>query len=463
MIPRMWMHSLLLLGLLWGGPVFGQLSHGDPAIRVVGSDQVNVRSEPRVGEETFVAQVARGTLLKRLEKRGDWYQVQLSDGRSVWIFARYAEEVIARDLLEVLPREVNVRGNASTAGRVVATAKQGDMLPMVRERNGWYFVGMPDGKQGWVREDMVARRPLSVPELPPVAPEVKPEPSVQPEVPSPEGLYQQGKDLLVENRVDEAIAAFKQAAAARPSDGALHLELAKLLRQQGQEDEALGHFRQAQRSGRDEAKFFVDEILKARADAASEKPPAVDQPQVAAVAAEEEEKAEGWWPWDQTALVLPAAAIGAVVFLLILGLMFYRRRQRLRPEKPAYRRRKQDAGFDSVLKYAVEKRPLLRAIEEAERKRLELDETLQQRLSVFEGQDGKLPTGISSEALLKKVEDLRHVILNQEERAQIYSDLIVLQNEKLTALDEEIEALKKLIQIDYREGGAGGKAGSGKG
>jgi CHASE3 domain sensor protein len=86
---------------------------------------------------------------------------------------------------------------------------------------------------------------------------------------------------------------------------------------------------------------------------------------------------------------------------------------------------------------------------------LELDETLQQRLTAFSGAEGpRLPSGESPEGLLKKVEDLRQVILNQEERAQIYADLIVLQNEKLSAMDEEVDALKKLIQIDYQEAAA---------
>ena len=150
---------------------------------------------------------------------------------------------------------------------------------------------------------------------------------------------------------------------------------------------------------------------------------------------------------------MPALALGSAVFLTVLGGVFLRRRRNSNPEKPSYRRRKRDAGFESVLKYAVEKRPLLRAIEEAERKRSELDSALQERFDSFQGAGGSLlPAGTSSEALLMKVEDLRAVILNQEERAQIYSDLIVLQNEKLEALDKEVAALKKLIQIDYREG-----------
>ena len=108
-----------------------------------------------------------------------------------------------------------------------------------------------------------------------------------------------------------------------------------------------------------------------------------------------------------------------------------------------------------MLKYAVEKRPLIREIEEAEKKLAEMDEALRKRVDTFGsvGDDGRpaLPSGESAEALLAKVEGLRKTILNQEERSRIYADLVYLQNEKIQALDEEIEALKKLIKLDYAE------------
>jgi hypothetical protein len=143
-----------------------------------------------------------------------------------------------------------------------------------------------------------------------------------------------------------------------------------------------------------------------------------------------------------------------LLFLIVLGLVF-RRKRASRMGRPAYKRRTPDAGFDSILKYAVEKRPLLRAIEQAEEKRAEMDEALQQRFDAFgkESTSGspKLPAVVSTEALMKRVEALRKTIVSQEERAQIYADLVVLQNEKIDALDEEIEALKKLIKMDYAE------------
>ena len=119
-----------------------------------------------------------------------------------------------------------------------------------------------------------------------------------------------------------------------------------------------------------------------------------------------------------------------------------------------------------MLKYAVEKRPLLRAVEEAERKRAELDEALSQQFQAV-GSDTEsgpqLPEVASTEALLKRVEDLRSTIVSQEERAQVYAELVVLQNQKIQALDDEIEALKKLIQMDYKETADGGKPRPAKG
>lgn len=436
-------------------PVWGQLRHGDPAIRVVNTDEVNVRSEPRVASNTFMTKVKRGTLMKRLDKQGGWYQVLLPDGRNAWMSGRYAEEVEARDLLEVIKATVNVRSSPTTASRRVDTVKQGDMLSLLRERNGWSYAVLPDGKRGWLRNDMIRRLPLSPPEPEQSAPVETPPPveEAKPEPPK-EDHYQNAKDLAEGGQANEAIEAYRKALEDSPNDSNIHFDLAKLFKQENRLDEALTHFRRArQLGGRDEAKFYIQDILKEQSQASQNAKAESDDASGDEV--EEIDPIEEGEPFDVASVlvILPWVAVGGVIFVGVLGLVVWRRKKALQPESPTYRRRNQDAGFDSVLKYAVEKRPLFRAIEEAERKRSELDENLQQRLAAFGGENTpRLPSGESSDALLKKIEDLRQVIVNQEERAQIYADLIVLQNEKLSALDEEIDALKKLVQIDYQAG-----------
>lgn len=454
----LWM--VLCLVCLFPEITFAQLKHGDSAIRVVGTDAVNVRSAPRTGPNTLITKIKRGTLMKRLEKKGGWYQVLLPDGREAWMSGRYAEEVIARDLMEVSKATVNVRSSPSTGARRVDQAKMGDMLSLVRERNGWFNVILSNGKRGWVRNDMVVRHPLSPPEIKEEVAESTPPPKPTPPKPKPVDHYQKAKDLVVDGKVDEAIEAFKQALEQKPNDANIHFDLGKIYKQQNRLDDALTHFRNARKSGgRDEAKFYIEDILKMRAAKAEEAAPSDETaPEVI-----EEDFDKGEADTASMVFLLPWVLVGSVVFVGVLGVVVWRRRQALKPDQPTYRRRNQEAGFDSVLKYAVEKRPLFRAIEEAERKRSELDETLQQRLAAFGGEESpRLPSGESSEALLKKIEDLRRVIVNQEERAQIYADLIVLQNEKLATLDEEVDALKKLIQIDHQESAAKKQAKEGK-
>jgi LPXTG-motif cell wall-anchored protein len=330
---------------------------------------------------------------------------------------------------------------------------------------------LPNGKQGWIRNDMGVFRPLSASASKPVdlvgpereseseaAPESEPDLPVIPES-SADSVdhYQKGKELLAEHQVDDALVAFQKAAEVRPEDANVHFDLAKVYKQKNQIDDALAHFRQAQKLGRDEAKFFIEEILTANDGTPSPTVP------VAPAVVPEEDWLSDWLAWVNIEMMLPALTLGGVVFLGILGFLLWRRRKNLRLGNTSGKGKQ---PFDAALKNVAEKKPLLRSIEEAERKRLELDEALQQRLSAFEidSSDGRprLPAGESSEKLLKKIDDLRKVIVNQEERAQIYSDLIVLQSEKLAALDEEVDALKKLIQIDNQTGPAKPGGGSGR-
>jgi tetratricopeptide (TPR) repeat protein len=442
------MLMLLVAVLLLPGVAQGQLRHGDPIVTVVNHDAPNVRSTPRVSRETLIGTVARGTQLKRIGREGRWHQVVLPDGRSAWLYDAYAEEGTARDLLEVRPAAVNVRRSASTRSERTGVARRGETLRLDLKRGNWYRVITADGKKGWIREDMVILRPLA-------RREAEPDPSPETETPPkaaapPVDPYQKGLDLVAEDRLDAATKSFQEALKADPDNGAAHFELAKLLRGQGNQREALDHFRKALRGKRrrPEAQMYIDAILRVGKDSVS----------VAAADADTAE-AEAGAAWFDTVLasatyLLPAIALASLVFLIVLGVI-YRRRRSSRVERPVYKRRKADAGFEAVLKYAVEKRPLQRKIEEAEQKRAEMDEALQRRFDAFgeelEGGRPKLPTIESTETLMKRVDGLRQTILNQEERAQIYADMVVLQNEKIAALDEEIQALKKLIQLDYRD------------
>ncbi len=440
-------------------------------VTVVNTSRVRVRSAPRTVEDTFISWVPRGTQLKRIAKQGNWYHVQLSEGREAWIHGKYAEEGVARDLLEVNVAGANVRESPSTASPKIVAVRRGDVLALDRESNKWYLAYLPDGRRGWIHKNLVTRRRIGPPPEEPVAPpptEESPQAEVpvekEPEVPPDH--YQQGLDQTALGRFEEAVAAFRLALEADPDDGAVHFELARLLKGQGRTGEALEHFQKALRGNRrrPKASFHIKALRESMGDSTADS----EAPE-----AESTGQDEGLWmrfASEGAVYLLPGLALGSLAFLVALGLL-YRRRRMGRTECPVYRRRRSDAGFDAVLEYAVEKRPLVRAIEEAERKRAEMDEALRRRFDTIgkEALEGgpKLPGVEPTEALIKRVEDLRQTILNQEERVQIYADLVVLQNEKIEALDQEIEALKKLIQLNYRDAGKRSKkrtdAGGGSG
>ncbi len=460
-LPRLIMsrhHSFVtgLFALLFlSSASWGQLKHGDQIVTVVKTAAVNVRSSPEILRDNsfknLMGRIPRGTQMKWIGKRGAWYQVILPDGRTAWVHSRYTEEGIARDLLEVTVAQARVRQKpaAESASRVIARVKKGDMLRLERARGDWFLATLPDGSlRGWVRQDMVVRRPVDPSAESPPPEEAAPR-SPEPEPPPVVDHYQLGLDHVTEGHQDQAIDAFREALKVHPNDGAIHFELAKLLRVKGEREEALNHFKAALEGDRPrpEARFHLEAMLKPEVETGED----VD-PEMAG-------DPEGPWTdrLEEGAIyLLPALAIGSLVFLVALGL-FYRKRRAARLASPVYRRRKPDGGFDSVLKYAVEKRPLLRAIEEAERKQAEMDEALRQRFDTMGKGGPKLPNVESTDALIKRVEDLRQTILSQEERAQIYADLVLLQNEKIDALDEEIDALKKLIVMNFQDGQKEGK------
>ncbi|HCR18362.1 MAG TPA: hypothetical protein DIU35_12850 [Candidatus Latescibacteria bacterium] len=446
---------LAVICLLGFGRLEAQLNHGDEIVTVEGANRVRVRTHPvfeKDGADTFIRWVARGTQLTRVGKKGEWYQVVLSDGKMAWVHQNYAREGIARDLLEVRPNTLNVRQKPSTRSGKIGEVSKGDLLSVAKKEGEWYLAILPNGKRGYIREDLVTVRPLNPDRLSdPTGDEgasepVKPERKKVTEIPS----FDQGMSHLTEGNQREAIGAFRRAVEKRSTHSDAHFELAKLLQASGDIQGAIEHFRYSLSGDRSrpEAKFYIDALMEVQADTLS-----AEERTDAPVNSE-----DVWFSqiFSNATYVLPGAAIGSLVFLIVLGIV-YRRRRANRLARSTYRRRKPDAGFDSILKYAVEKRPLLRAIEQAEEKRSEMDEALQQRFDAFgkETTSGgpKLPAVVSTEALMKRVDALRQTIVSQEERAQIYADLVVLQNEKIDALDEEVDALKKLIKMDYNESG----------
>ncbi len=468
--------GLVALLLISGSAdVAAVLRHNDQAVIVSGTPggRVRAREIPReVGNGQyrmggFIKWVSEGTLMKFHEKRtfkiGEaeiWVRVDLPGGKEAWISGRYLDQTIARDRLVVSSNRINVRNQPSAKSEKIATLKKGDTLGRVRKQDNWYLGVLPDGKKrGWVHKDLIKLDALAPEEK---APAPAQEPETEPEKPVDyRAVAQQALDA---GKTEDAIEAYRKALEKEPGNGILHFDIGKLLEKVGKPEQAIPHMRKAidGRPARPEAEFTLKRLLKEREAAQAENDPSV------ASEVEDDEFAEEAASTpiyevlaDNAVYILPTALVGGIAFVVVLVVLF--RRRGISTLSPSFRRRKADGGFDDVLKYAVEKRPVIREIEEAEKKLTEMDEALNKRFASFKEKDEsgrpRLPPGESAERLIKRVDSLRKTILNQEERSRIYSDLVLLQNEKISALDDEIDALKKLIQLDYSETkpGASGK------
>tara|TARA_B100001123_G_C15265593_1_gene1008297 strand:- start:41 stop:1531 length:1491 start_codon:yes stop_codon:yes gene_type:complete len=457
--------------LLEATPAFALLEHGDQVAVVTNTPagRVRARSIPKENaggafvKGTPIGWIPEGTSMKLIERQsfgneGEWFHVELPSGEDGWITSRYLTLDIARDKLIVLPTNVNIRNQPSVASPVIGRATKGTVLGMVRERNGWFLANIPNArKRGWIRGDMVRHEPLNPAAKPPPAtatekPAETPPPVAEPEPEKPKvDFAAQAREMAGSGQHKEAAEVFRKAVAEEPMNGPLLFDAAKTFEKAGARQEAIDHYRRAikGRPSRPEAQFYLDRLLKPteEAEVSTELEPTV------------EEEAESFeFVSDYAGYLLPMLAVGTLAFVAVLVVVY--RKRRAEPSHPMYRRRQPDGGFDDVLKHAVEKRPVIREIEEAEKKLAEMDEALRKRVDAFgASEDGRptLPPGESAEVLLGKIEGLRKTVLNQEERSRIYADLVYLQNEKITALDEEIDALKKLIKLEY-SGGKGESA-----
>ena len=70
--------------------------------------------------------------------------------------------IYKKSLLWVYKPTVNIRDKASGSGNKVAQLVDGDSVMVLTNENGWYQIKTIDGKNGWVRSDLLGPKELSV-------------------------------------------------------------------------------------------------------------------------------------------------------------------------------------------------------------------------------------------------------------------------------------------------------------
>lgn len=144
----------------------------------VSASVINLRSGPGTGYAT-VGQVARGTRLEVLERKGDWIKVKTPAGKMAWVAAWLvggstgttppqapapAYQDLSGQLAVASPKSgtLNVRSGPGTNYGVVGQMAASRTYPAQGQQAGWIKVTLPDGKAGWIAGWLSNLKVLSV-------------------------------------------------------------------------------------------------------------------------------------------------------------------------------------------------------------------------------------------------------------------------------------------------------------
>lgn len=133
--------------------------------------RANVRYGPGVDEGVKVI-LDRGTQVTVTDISGHWCKVRLADGSYGWmagyvldydgpgddIVAEEGDQTVEVKVGWVARPEVNLRAGPGMGEKVVGKAKLSTQVVILREKDGWYEVGLDGGRRAWVHSGLVDTR-----------------------------------------------------------------------------------------------------------------------------------------------------------------------------------------------------------------------------------------------------------------------------------------------------------------
>jgi uncharacterized protein (TIGR02594 family) len=124
------------------------------------AETLNVRGGAGV-EHPVITQLPKGTRVQRLETANDWFRIQLADGNSGWINARFTQAADgpapAAKKLRVTATTLNLRATADKSAAVITQLPNSLVVEeLQRSADGaWALVRTPKGTEGWVSTSFV--------------------------------------------------------------------------------------------------------------------------------------------------------------------------------------------------------------------------------------------------------------------------------------------------------------------
>ncbi len=131
-------------------------------VKITTTSAVNLRVGPGINEDKIMLLPA-GTSVTRIDKRGEWYDVQTNDG--ILGFA-HESGFSSGDNKLYTNSKCNIRYGPSTDYRIVAVVPEKAELKKIEQRDNWINVQMTNGQKGWIRNDLVDQNKTPAPLLP---------------------------------------------------------------------------------------------------------------------------------------------------------------------------------------------------------------------------------------------------------------------------------------------------------
>ena len=403
--------------------------------------QVNIRADATV-QAARVAVLQQGVEVEALSRKDEWFRIRLPEGGEGWIHSGLVQEVVV-----VTGDVVRLREAGSTNAPMIATASKGDELGKVGERGNWYEVALPGGDRGWIWKELAQPKafilpaPASVPIEEPIV-----EPAPPPVVRG--NPYADGLVRAAAGEYEEALALFNEVLAENPTHADALLRAAKAHEQLGDLDQALDRLYQAITVGEGRIDIYVtlaevyrqagvpDSAAKYLALFRGEK---WEQPKVTELLEselEEDMPAETWWIYALGCLGMVVLLSGVVIARRIRGSDEGSKEPTSKPAKGKFAKQMRQSGAAPAVGGGEEA--------ELERQIQQKREDLQQSAAAFlgpnalsEGEDAHM------EQILGQVATLRKALEAQDERADIYADIVRLQNTKIEVMEQELAMLRR--------------------
>ncbi|WP_406686725.1 SH3 domain-containing protein [Rossellomorea vietnamensis] len=132
---------------------------------IVTDDALNVRTSPSL-QSTVLGVLNKGDEIEVTGSVSGWYEIRFGD-EVAWISDSYVEFSTGSDEVETSQSEeessfdgelvgiisvhgLNVRDETSLNGRIVGKVSKGEKFTLLKEKNNWYQIKLPNGDNGWV-------------------------------------------------------------------------------------------------------------------------------------------------------------------------------------------------------------------------------------------------------------------------------------------------------------------------